>query len=130
MPNTITIENSEPRVYSICDAPLKPTEQLQDVLHPGLNVVDAAAWAKVRAVPAVAALLQSGSLRELADAPSAPAPQDAPPPPPSLADMKAADAIALVQTVTDRPTLEAWYADETRTTVLSAIEAQLAVVGG
>lgn len=73
MATIIVIENSEPRHYELCDQVLCPGTQFPRALVPGLNQVDADAWAAVKNVPAVAGLIAAGVLREVpAAAPPAP----------------------------------------------------------
>jgi len=110
-------------------------------LTPGINEVDPAIWVKVSDHPATRGLMADGERGGITVAgshePSAPPPvkkseQPAEPKPtakeppvvPDLSEYSAKDAILFVRECEDLEILQTWEGQETRKTVLAAIEKQ------
>jgi hypothetical protein len=112
----VIVENTAARVICVADLKLKkPTAgETHDALLPGINEVDEAEWAKAEKIPVVQHMIKEGTLKPQKGKSAA-----------DLSQLKAPEAIELVENTVDRELLEGWFANEQRKGVLEAIEAQL-----
>lgn len=85
-------------------------------LLPGVNEIDKATWDACVGNPARRHQLAEGELEVIEDEQK------------SIVDMKPAEAIAIVKATVKAELLETWAAEESRKTVLDAIEKQLEAV--
>ncbi|OES45236.1 hypothetical protein [Domibacillus iocasae] len=84
---------------------------------PGANQIEDAAWKKFSGHPLMKKLISAGEIEAMGQAQT-------------TKDLKADKAIALVKDTFDVSLLTEWRAAEDRTTVLEAIDAQLAELQG
>jgi hypothetical protein len=119
----VFIHNTEPRlielaaVRSVRDDGGKTIDELVTVrLMPGMNDADPAKWSLVRASPVAKALVATGKVKPLEE-PAAKAG--------SIRDMNVGEAVKLVGETVDTALLDKWTVEESRKTVLEAIERQL-----
>lgn len=94
---------------------------------PGINPVDAAAWAKAQELPLVRHRINEGILVEQTGGTTTPA-GDHVDPTETLEGFNAKEAIAKVEATIDGELLAAWQATETRKSVAEAIEKRLAAI--
>lgn len=118
MSNTIKILSSEARVHTIAyaygsSAAGHNVKPLTFRLLPGLNEVNADAWAQAKKLVVVQHYVRTGAFKEVVTKAA------------GLRGLSAEEAIDMVKQTLDRSLLKEWKGAETREAVISAIELQI-----